>query len=98
MGKAKATSAKATSAKAPAEEVKVGAMDASKVAGDPHADNAPVDEKPAKADKNSTVFVFKNGGSRTFSASVHGKGWEDSADEFAETNKAIIASRDGKAL
>jgi hypothetical protein len=39
----------------------------------------------AKAEKNSTTFEFKNGGTRTFSVSVHGKGWEDLADEFAVT-------------
>lgn len=54
--------------------------------------------RPVKSEKNSTTFVFKNGGSRVFSQSVHGDEWEELADEFEATNKATIASRDGEAL
>lgn len=54
--------------------------------------------RPAKAEKNSTTFGFKNGGSRTFSKSVHGEGWEEVADEFQATNANILATRDGEAL
>lgn len=52
----------------------------------------------AKAEKNSTIFTFKNGDTRTFSQSVHGDEWEERADEFAETNKNTIALRDGEAV
>lgn len=55
---------------------------------------APV--RPVKEEKNSTTFVFKNGGSRVFSQSVHGENWEDLADEFAVTNAKVLASRDGE--
>lgn len=51
---------------------------------------------PTKDDKNSTVFTFKNGGTRTFSKDVHGAKWEDLADEFQATNLKTIALRDGE--
>lgn len=54
--------------------------------------------RPTKVEKNSTTFVFKNGGTRTFSDSVHGEDWESLADEFQATNAGTIASRDGEAL
>lgn len=57
------------------------------------------DAKPEpKPEKNSTTFEFKNGGTRVFSKSVHGDKWEDLADEFQETNKLVLATRDGKDL
>lgn len=63
----------------------------------PTAPVEPAPEKPKKAEKHSTTFEFKNGDEpRTFSQSVHGDDWEALADEFAETNKVKIASRDGK--
>ncbi len=75
-----------------------GAMDVSKSV-DLGAGEAPAEaSKPAKAEKDSTVIGFKNGGSRVFSKSVHGKDWSDLADEFCVTNKATIATRDGKAV
>lgn len=88
----------------PADEAKDtaerGALDTSKVVGSadvqPEAPAAPAEAK--KSEKNATVFVFKNGGTREFSQSVHGKGWEDLADEFQATNAKILATRDGKEI
>ncbi len=96
MGKAK-TTAKPVEEKVEGEK---GAMDTSVVLGskDPAPETPATSEKPAKADKNSTTFVFKNGGTRTFSKDVHGAKWEELADEFAVTNAKILSSRDGKDL
>jgi hypothetical protein len=52
----------------------------------------------APATKGSTTFTFKNGGTRTFSKEIHGSSFKDLADEFQETNKAILSSRDDKSL
>lgn len=56
------------------------------------------DKKIEKVEKNSTTFLFKNGGTRTFSKSVHGDEWDERADEFAVTNAKVISERDGVAL
>lgn len=75
-----------------------GALDTSKLGATAEATVAPTAETAQKGGKNSTVFTFKNGGTREFSKDVHGAKWEDLADEFQATNAKTIAFRDGKDL
>ncbi len=43
---------------------------------------------------SKVVFTRKDGSKREFSETVHGEDFVEIADEFAETNKNVIASRE----